>query len=477
MTTYRVENFGCRATQADAAAIEQQLIVAGFAPCAKDSAADVIVFNTCTVTAAADLQARQAIAAESKRAPKAKIIVTGCYAQRDPEQIAALPGVTWVVGNSHQREIAKLAAGRKTQSSIEVNVNEPLIQISKSKISKLEEAADNGVRDSLDFRAKILSGDSEELGANNDTFGGISLGGHTRPILKIQDGCDNRCSYCVIPFVRGKSRSMEPKAVVREIRRLSESGTQEVVLSGINLGSYGRDLGPRIDLLELLRRIIKETPIARLRLSSIEPMDVTHELAGFVASSERIARHFHMPLQSGSDRILAGMRRWYRSEHYAEHARLIRRVLPDAAIGADVIAGFPGETEKDHQTTLEFIESEPLDYLHVFSFSERPGTTAAALAQHVSERDVQRRAKELRNLGGKKQAAFRGAQTRRILRVLTLEPKPADRERNLTRAISSNYLDLRVRGSWPANRWLDVRVVRTGTGSIEAEQVFPVAAD
>lgn len=452
-------------------------MAAGCAQAAPDASADVIVFNTCTVTAAADLQARQAIAAAARRDSKANIIVTGCYAQRAPEEIAVLRGVTWVVGNSHQREIARIVFGAERQILSATNSDEPLIQITEYKNRDSKVLEQRAGCDSLDFRAKILSSGAEALSGPGDIFGGVSVGSHTRPILKIQDGCDNRCAYCVIPLVRGKSRSMAADAVISEVNRLSESGTQEVVLSGINLGSYGRDLSPRVELLELLRCLVEQTSIVRVRLSSIEPMDVTQELVEFAASSERIARHFHMPLQSGSDRVLAWMRRWYRSAHYAEHAQLIRRVLPDAAIGADVIAGFPGETEKDHQTTLDFIEATPLDYLHVFSFSERPGTTAASLAERVPEREIQRRAKELRKLSEKKQAAFRASQTGTTMRVLTLETKPVDRERNLTRAISSNYLDLRVRGNWVANLWLDVRVASAEPRAIVAETLLPVAAD
>src|SRR5262249_34184292 len=208
-------------------------------------------------------------------------------------------------------------------------------------------------------------------------------GNHTRPTLKIQDGCNNRCSFCVIPFVPGKSRSLPPETALSEILRLCDSGFQEIVLSGINLGSWGRDLSPRVDILGLLRRVLDETPLARLRISSIEPLDVTRDLIALVAGTDRIADHFHMPLQSGSDCILAAMHRWYRTEHYARRVQLIQQFLPHAAIGADVIAGFPGETEADHNTTLHFVESLPFTYLHVFSYSSRPGTKAASSANEV----------------------------------------------------------------------------------------------
>jgi threonylcarbamoyladenosine tRNA methylthiotransferase MtaB len=479
MITFYVHNFGCRATRADAAAIDSELRASGCVSALSGNAADVIVLNTCTVTAAADLQARQEIASLAKRSPASRIIVTGCYAQRAPEELAALPGVTWVVGNSHRQEIARLVSGQGAQFPNAASSGSHLVSLSFPHNSLSDKSAnlDGGLL-TLEQRAKILAGDI--FGLTEFRAGelqSVAPAGQTRPTLKIQDGCNNRCSYCVIPFVRGQSRSMPPHDAIAEIQRLVASGAQEIVLSGINLGSYGRDLRPRVELIALLRHILDETPLARLRLSSIEPLDVTRELVELVASTDRFAQHFHMPLQSGSDRILAAMHRWYRAAHYAEHAMLIRELLPDAAVGADVIAGFPGESEEDHAATCEFIEQLPFTYLHVFSFSERPGTKAAGLAEHVPAAAAQRRARDLRALAEKKLAAFRASQVGRKSRVLTLETKPDDAAKNLTRAVSGNYLDLRVRGNWPANRWLDVRVVDRGGRHVEAVPEFAVAAD
>lgn len=478
MTTFHIENLGCRATQADAAAIDRQLVEAGCVRVLSREGADIVVLNTCTVTAAADQQARQTIAAIAKRSPSTRIIVTGCYAQRSPDELAAMPGVTWVVGNVHQEEIARLASDVSTASilhSESASQHARPKTAAESQLISISSPEDGHV--SLDYRAKIIAGDIFEIRDFIAESGGDPIAGHTRPTLKIQDGCDNRCAYCVIPFVRGRSRSMRPDAVINEIGRLIAAGAREIVLSGINLGSYGRDLSPKIELVALLRRILNETPLARLRLSSIEPMDVTGELIEFAASTDRFAQHFHMPLQSGSDRILAGMRRWYRAAHYAEHAKLIREMLPDAAIGADVIAGFPGETAEDHDATLELIRGLPFSYLHVFSFSERAGTKAATLGNHLSPVEIHRRAKELRRLGEAKQVEFRESQSGKSMRVLTLETKPRDRARNLTRAISGNYLDLRVRGNWPPNLWLEVQIVCARGGTLEAERVLAVAAD
>jgi len=323
---------------------------------------------------------------------------------------------------------------------------------------------------SLDERpAKILTGNIFEqtslLAA--PVFGGE--GNHTRPVLKIQDGCNSRCAYCVIPFVRGKSRSLPAGTVIEEVRRLSESGYREIVVSGINLGTYGRDLSPRVDFIDLLRRILDETGVERLRISSIEPMDVTRDLVALFASSERIAEHFHMPLQSGSDRILAGMYRWYRAEHYARRVELIREQLPHAAIGADVIAGFPGETEAAHAETVALIARLPFTYLHVFSFSERPGTKAASLPGPVSGHIIKRRARELRALGEAKAAAFRLTQVGRTLRVLTLRRDEGALSQGVTPALSGNYLRVQVRGAYSPNSWANVSILKVDRSSLAGD--------
>ena len=455
MATFYIEQFGCRATQADAAAIERQLRERGYAASPNANSADVVVVNTCTVTSAADVQARQAIHAIHRGNPEARIVVTGCYAQRAPEELAALTGVSWVVGNSHKPEIPRLI-GEMTPVSPQGTA-----------AGFVSLAALDGESLSLERGpAKILTGNILEQ--RELFFAPIEGGeaGHTRPVLKIQDGCDRRCSYCVIPQVRGRSRSLAPDRVIEEIRKLAERGAREIVLSGIDLGNYGRDLKPRAELGELLRRIVDETPIERLRVSSIEPMDVTEDLIELLSTSERLARHFHMPLQSGSDRILAAMHRWYRAEHYARRAELVREWLPDAAIGADVIAGFPGETDEDHRATLALIDRLPLSYLHVFSFSPRPGTPAAEMRDHVPGDEIARRARELRSLGEEKKSAFRAAQAGRTLRVLTLNGDGEDCAGSWTRALSGNYADVRVAGRWPANQFLDVQVTGQSGGHL-----------
>jgi len=458
MPTFHIEHFGCRATQADAAAIERQLAERGYIA-ARAAAADVVVVNTCTVTAAADAQARQAIRALHRENPSARIVVTGCYAQRAPEEVAALDGVAWVVGNAHKPEIPRLLESMSAPDAAALGGSTSFIPLAQVNADPMSLAR---------APAKILTGDIFRQTAVlvAPVLGGE--GGHTRPVLKIQDGCNNRCAYCVIPFVRGRSRSLPPAQVVEEVRRLSAAGYREVVLSGINLGSYGRDLAPRAEFGDLLRRILDETPLERLRISSIEPMDVTQDLIEFVAGHNRVARHFHIPLQSGSDRILAAMHRWYRSAHYARRVEFLRELLPDAGIGADVIAGFPGETEDDHRATVALLEHLPLTYLHVFSFSKRPGTQADAMADEVPFDVIKRRARELRALGEAKRAAFCATQTGRTLRVVTLNRSGEWKKEDAssvgstgawTGALAGNYLDVRVAGSWPANQMLDVRIL------------------
>jgi len=462
MPTFYIEQFGCRATQADGAAIERQLREQGCQLASGAHAADVVVLNTCTVTAAADTQARDAIRKLHAANPSRHIIVTGCYAQRAPEELAVLPGVSFVVGNSHKPQIPNLLQS--------IGVSPPAgSQPAAPHLARLPQ--------SEDFlpHAIILTGDIFDL---SEVLVAPVLGGegnHTRPTLKIQDGCNARCSFCVIPFVRGRSRSLPPERVVAEVQQLAASGYREIVLSGINLGAYGRDLSPRVAFLDLLRLILDETPVARLRVSSIEPLDVSLSLIDLIASSDRLAPHFHMPLQSASDRILAAMHRWYRAEHYARRVELIHERLPHAAIGADVITGFPGETEADHATTLRFIEERPFTYLHVFSYSQRPGTKAAALPNQVLGSFIKHRARELRAFAEKKSAEFRAAQIGRALRVITLRRDPTD-DLFFTPALSENYLSVQLPLALTPNQLLTVSITHTEGKNLCALPLEPVLA-
>jgi threonylcarbamoyladenosine tRNA methylthiotransferase MtaB len=474
MTTFFIQQFGCRATQADGAAIERQLLDRGCTTASEAALADIVVLNTCTVTASADSQARDAIRKLHAANPAARFIVTGCYAQRAPEEIAALPGVSWVVGNSHKPQIPDLVDSFSSAATDESTTDFLPIAALRSH-SAVPFRSFVGTQHAAPLLGNILTGN---IFARTEFLTAPVLGGegnHTRPTLKIQDGCDSRCSYCVIPFVRGKSRSLPPETVLQEIRSLSNSGFREIVLSGINLGTYGRDLSLRVEFESLLRRILGETSVERLRISSIEPLDVTQDLIDLFASTDLIAQHFHMPLQSASNRILAAMHRWYRAEHYARRVELIRERLPHAAIGADVITGFPGETEEDHATTINFIASLPFTYLHVFSFSKRPGTKAAALANEVPGHIIKRRARELRALAEKKAAAFRQSQIGRTLRVLTLRPDDAI-ESHSTPALSTNYLKVRLEESHSANLWFDVLISGESGTALVGEPVLSCSA-
>ena len=366
-----------------------------------------------------------------------------------------------VVGNARQREISSLI-------DQDLGGNIGATDRPKDSVAKDFVTIDNIYPATLSlaqFPAKILTSDIFEHAAVQLSPPSLMEGSRTRPILKVQDGCNNRCAYCVIPFVRGRSRSLAPDAVVGEVRNLVLAGAKEVVLSGINLGSYGRDLAPRSDLATLTRQILDETMLEQLRFSSIEPQDITEDFVALVAPSPRLAQHFHVPLQSGSDRILKAMHRWYRSELYAERMNIIHRLLPHAAIGADVIVGFPGETEEDFRATFNFIDGLPFSYLHVFSFSERPGTAAAKLGSDVPQIVIHERARALRVLSDRKAAAFRRGQVGRTLRALTL----ARTGEGWTEAMTPNYLKIRVAGHLAANQWRQISVPKEGQLAVALE--------
>jgi threonylcarbamoyladenosine tRNA methylthiotransferase MtaB len=458
MATFSIENFGCRATEADAAALRHGLLAKGFHLTDDQSSADLVVLNTCTVTAAADSQTRDAVRKIHRANPAARIIVTGCYAQRAPDEIAELEGVTWVIGNSHQTEIPRIAAGL---------IDLPGEQIFGASLPQKDfvptSMLDDGQMSLARGPAKILTGDIFAQTSVQVAPAGIGEGDRTRPVLKIQDGCNNRCSYCVIPFVRGRSRSLSADLVVAEVLKLVAAGSQEIVLSGINLGAYGRDLTPHASLFDVIHRILDETELERLRVSSIEPQDVTEELISLIAGSPRLAPHFHVPLQSGSDRILRAMHRWYRAAHYAERVKRIRQISSDAAIGADVIVGFPGESDEDFKATFELMEQLPFTYLHVFSFSARPGTEGAKLGETVPATVIRERARALRALARKKSSEFRATQAGRAFRALTL----VGGDDTWTPALTANYLKVRIPGRLPANEWREVSVLLDGTSTEE----------
>ncbi|MDP9053105.1 MAG: tRNA (N(6)-L-threonylcarbamoyladenosine(37)-C(2))-methylthiotransferase MtaB [Acidobacteriota bacterium] len=429
MTRFFVQNFGCRATQADGAALEAQLTGRGLAVEEDRARADLVILNTCTVTAEADSDARSAIRRAHRENPAARILVTGCYAQRAPEELSAMPGVEWVVGNSHKTQIAEIVAG------------------------------------GLDYHGQVVSGD---IMLTTDILTAPimdSTGDRTRPNLKIQDGCHNRCSFCIIPFVRGKSRYTGADGIVEQVRALS-SRYKEVVLSGINLGRWGRESGSQLRLADLLRRLLDETEIERLRLSSVEPMDFSDDLLGLMADTERIAKHVHAPLQSGSDKILRLMRRKYRPRHYADRVMRARRLMPDAAIGADVMVGFPGETEELFEESRQFIAAMPFTYLHVFTYSERPGTPAAEMTGSVPVRVRKERNRILRELADNKHAAFRQSLIGREFTAVTLDPPGL--------ALTDNYIKATLDMPYTPNRLVKLRPRGLNEQGVSAEFVSSV---
>jgi threonylcarbamoyladenosine tRNA methylthiotransferase MtaB len=450
-----VENFGCRATQADGAALERQFEERGLERVSHAAQASVVVLNTCTVTTGADQDARAAIRRVRRQNPEAQIVVTGCYAQRAPEEIAALPGVSLVVGNSHKHQLAEIALrgsiGREMGTSAFVS------------LSQLTENRELGTEHSI-FVSDIFA-HTELLAA--PVFDAANE--RTRPNLKVQDGCDNRCSFCVIPFVRGQSRSLEARRIVGEVNTLVAAGYREVVISGINLGRWGRDLQSGGGLESLILAILAETSLEKLRISSVEPMDWSDELISLIASSPRIAKHAHVPMQSGSDVVLRRMHRKYRPWHYREKIEKVRATMPNAAIGADVMVGFPGETESEFETTRQMIEELPFTYLHVFTYSARPGTPAAEMKNQVPVYVARERNRVLRELASEKKLVFMRGFVGKSLEAITLNVTGSDSDGEFTEALTDNYLKLRLRGRHEPNRWQSARVKDVASGSLVSE--------
>jgi threonylcarbamoyladenosine tRNA methylthiotransferase MtaB len=314
-----VQSFGCRATQADGATLERQLAAQGLLQAQSAREADVVVLNTCTVTAAADQDARASIRRVQRENPAAKIMVTGCYAQRAPQEIAALPGVTWVLGNSHKHRVAEIAAaGKRFDPELKTQVHEENSSQDRVEHHGFGDPGPNesGLQNFVSLETVALSAPAftlvGDIFAHTEliaapVFSGDSIAEKTRPNLKVQDGCNNRCSFCIIPSVRGQSRSMKLDRVIDEANALVAAGYREIVLSGINLGRWGRDFQPQQKFEQLVRALLEYTSIEKIRISSVEPMDWSNDLIALVAGSPRIARHAHVPLQSGSDRILRRM--------------------------------------------------------------------------------------------------------------------------------------------------------------------------
>jgi threonylcarbamoyladenosine tRNA methylthiotransferase MtaB len=339
-----------------------------------------------------------------------------------------MPGVEWVVGNSHKTQIAELVTAAPYHGNIFVG--------------------------DIFAQHEFLSAPVSD-----------AAGDRTRPNLKIQDGCNNRCSFCIIPFVRGRSRSAPVSQVVEQVRSLA-ARYAEIVLSGINLGRWGREPGSSMRLADLIHLLLAETDVQRLRLSSIEPMDLSDDLLDLIASSPRIACHVHAPLQTGSDRILRRMHRRYRPRHYADRILKARALMPDAAIGADVMVGFPGETDADFEESRRFMEGLPFTYLHVFTYSERPGTPAAAELDQVPVHVRKQRNRVLRELSAAKNWAFRQAMIGKTVSAVTLHEAGT--------ALTENYLKVELAGRREANRIVDLKIAGICEGGLREEAPLPL---
>jgi len=395
-----ITTLGCKTNRFESAAMEEQLKKAGYPLIPFEDGADLVIVNSCTVTSATDAQTRNLIRRARRMNERARILVTGCYAQVDPSALLEIPGVSLILGNEEKRDfLARL---------------ESMEDIPRAEVSDIREVTS----------AEVLSLSSFE--------------DRSRAFVQIQNGCDAFCSYCIIPYARGRSRSVGPDAVIGSIRALEQQGFSEVVLTGIHIGGFGADLAPRSSLLELVRRIEFETGVPRIRLGSIEPTELPDGLIEFIAASTRLCPHFHIPLQSGCDSVLERMNRHYDRAFFEERIGRIRKLLPEASIGLDLIVGFPGETDEEFDRTLEFVRSLPVSYLHVFPYSKRPGTPAAAMKEQIPGDVAKARAARMRELGMEKEAAYARGFLGRPLELVV----EAGEQGGLRRGVSRNYLSV-----------------------------------
>jgi threonylcarbamoyladenosine tRNA methylthiotransferase MtaB len=398
---FAIETLGCKTNQFESAAMEETLTAAGYRSVPFTEGADLVIINTCTVTSATDSQSRNLIRRARRHNADCRIVVTGCYAQVDPAALADLPGVAMVIGNEEKRDLLQ-----------RLTAEGPRVQVG-------------------DIRQQ--AGPALSLS---------SFAGRSRAFAQIQNGCDAYCSYCIIPFARGPSRSVPPEKVLDQVRELVKSGYQEIVLTGIHIGGYGKDFDTPGCLLELVQRIEQETDLPRLRLGSIEPQEIDDALIEAVATSNILCPHFHIPLQSGDDDVLQRMNRHYSSRFFTELVQKIAERLPEAAIGLDVITGFPGETEQEFENTRRLIEELPISHLHVFPYSRRPGTPAAALPAQVPGPLARERAAQLRLLGERKSQDFARRFLGRQLQVVV----EGGRQDGLCKGLSGNYLQVAFPG-------------------------------
>jgi threonylcarbamoyladenosine tRNA methylthiotransferase MtaB len=401
MKRIAIATLGCKTNQFESAAMIEQFERAGYAVVPFTQAADIYVVNSCTVTAKTDAETRRLIRRARRLNPQARVVATGCYAQVAPGELERMPEVDSVLGNHEKQDIiSMLESGENRVSDIgsEVTVG-PL---------KLESFAE-----------------------------------HTRAFLQVQNGCNSFCAYCIVPYARGRSRSVPPENVLQGVRGLAANGYKEVVLTGIHLGAYGLDLGPEPSLTELVRRIDRERIVSRLRIGSVEPNELTDELLALMAGSEIICPHLHLPLQSGSDTVLARMGRRYSAAFFRNLMAKIISTVPQVFFGADVIAGFPGESDAEFSETLQLIEELPFSDLHVFPYSSRKGTKAADMPAQVPAQVIKKRAELLRDSAARKKAGFLSKQFGQELQVLV---QGYDDNSMICNGISRNYVSARFPG-------------------------------
>ena len=415
-----ITTLGCKINQYDSAVIQDRLASRHtFVPFAEP--ADCYIINTCTVTDRADWEARQLVRRAKRLSPRAKVLVTGCYAQVNPEEVARVPGVDYVVGLNRLEDLVRLV-------ELPADTTQATVRVSEVK-------RERGV----------------------PVLGTRALPGHTRAFLKIQEGCNYSCTYCIIPTARGLGRSVPPAEVMDQVRRLVDAGHREIVLTGIHLGGYGQDLTPKSDLTGLLELIAVSRLIPRLRLSSLDPREVPDRLLELIAGSDRICPHLHVCAQAGDDEVLKRMRRNYDTGYYRELLIKVRERLPDAALGSDIIVGFPGETDVAFERSIRFFDSLPLTYFHVFPYSSRRATIAAASPDQLPVQLKKERGRRMRELGAKKKEEFSLRFCGRSLPVL-VEGK-LDRATGRLRGFSRNYLPVLVSGAGQlVNREVEVEI-------------------
>ena len=411
MSTVAFATLGCRLNQVDSLELATQLERRGFQTVPFEERADVVVVNTCTVTARADVSDRQMIRRAIRRHPGARVVVTGCWAQTDPAAVAALRGVDVVVGNADKPRLPEIL--------------EALLQEEEAReagAGRRAEFAPPLPRARL-FRARIEVSDITDVRTMPTPAAATTAIGRSRALLKVQDGCQHRCAFCIVPLARGISRSLDPHIVVEQARALVELGHVEIVLTGVDLGHYGADLLPRTSLAALVRALVDVPGLRRLRLSSVLAAYFTPELLDVVTGSPIVAPHLHVPLQSGSDRVLRRMRRPYNVAMYRGLVERLVAAMPDVGLGADVIVGFPGESHEDFAATMALVEDLPFSYLHVFGYSTRKDTAAAAFSDHVPAGVIASRSRMLRVLGDAKNLAFRRRMVGTVEDVLVLQAR------------------------------------------------------